>query len=231
MSLTSQQRTELEHDGLTIAQDVLSPGEVRALDEHITKRIAALAPGQRSEHLDLAHHGDDVLLQACRHPKIVELVSSVLGPELKLFSSHVISKPAGYGLGVPWHQDARYWPLEPMKVLTVWLAVDDSDTENGCMRYLPGSHRRPLERHEPMSSSTVLDREIPSDRVALDEARDVCLRAGSVSLHHPHLVHGSNENRSHRRRCGYTMRFIPADVRLVAERVEGFPADWPIYTI
>ena len=69
-----------------------------------------------------------------------------VGPNIALFASHYLCKPAVRGPPVLWHQDGSYWPLEPMEVVTLWLAVDDSLPENGCMRVIPGTHSSGLQQ-------------------------------------------------------------------------------------
>lgn len=150
-------------------------------------------------------------LDLCLDPEILDLVESAIGPDLILWSSGVFCKPPEVGREVPWHQDGRYWPLRPLATCSVWVAVDDSRPENGCLRYLPGSHAaRRLYRHERAEGGDlVLNRRVPPSELDPASARDAVLRAGEVSLHDVYLVHGSNPNRSGRRRAGYVMRYLP----------------------
>ena len=74
--------------------------------------------------------------------RILDYVEDLLGPDLVNVMTHYFSKEPGDGKQVSWHQDASYWPLSPSKTITVWLAVDDADAANGCMRFVAGSHRR-----------------------------------------------------------------------------------------
>lgn len=118
-----------------------------------------------------------------------------------------------------WHQDGGYWPLEPMEVITVWLAGDDSTPENGCMRVIPGSHRRKrLHRHRrsEREQGTVLRSRIDRE-VDESAAVDVIVPAGGVSLHDPYLIHGSKANRSDRRRIGLTLRYVPTTTRILRD--------------
>ena len=112
---------------------------------------------------------------------------------------------------MPWHQDGQYWPLRPLATCSVWIAIDDSLPENGCMRYIPGSHSaRRLYRHEHAAEGDlVLNRRVAPSEFDPAAARDDALRAGELSMHDVYLVHGSNPNRSGRRRAGYAMRYFP----------------------
>ena len=71
--------------------------------------------------------------------RLLDIAQEYVGPNIALFASHYISKPPADGHPVLWHQDGSYWPLEPMEVVTLWLAVDDSLPENGCMQAIPTS--------------------------------------------------------------------------------------------
>ena len=121
-------------------------------------------------------------------------------------------KPAGTGLAVPWHQDGHFWPIRPLATCTVWIAIDDVTLENGAMRFVPGSHReRLLFEHEPSTSeemalnASLAPRYLDLSKAAADE-----LPAGALSLHDVYLIHGSEPNRSNKRRAGFTIRYMPA---------------------
>jgi len=159
------------------------------------------------------------------HPAILGAIEGVIGPDILLLATHFFCKyPDAAGTGpagrfVAWHQDVTYWGLEPPFAVTAWYAVDDADVENGCMRVIPGTHRalRPHGKAERPGNLLSINQEVPV--LPEEEARavDVCLRAGEISLHHGMLIHGSNPNRSGRRRCGMTIRYIPPHVRVIAE--------------
>jgi Phytanoyl-CoA dioxygenase (PhyH) len=118
-------------------------------------RLIAENPGTRPEHLVLRWGGGPralpthaEFLDFARTPALLDLVAGVLGSDIILWGAHVFCKPAGDGLEIPWHQDGQYWPIRPLATCTVWVALDDSTPENGCMRFIPGSHRtRTLYHH------------------------------------------------------------------------------------
>ncbi len=150
-------------------------------------------------------------LEYARTPEIVEMVAQVLGPDVALWNMSFFAKPARDGRKVPWHQDGEYWPVRPLATCTVWLAVDDARVDNGCLRFIRGSHRdRSLKPHATNPSPDLaLNQEL--DPAAYDErqAVDLVLEAGQMSLHDVYLVHGSQANLSPRPRRGMTMRFMP----------------------
>lgn len=148
-------------------------------------------------------------------PAILDYVQDILGENLICWATHYFAKMPGDGKQVSWHQDASYWPLTPSKTVTVWLAVDDVDVENGAMQVIPGSHRHgqiDFERSAPeeqnVLSQAVRDAEEYGDAPVAFE-----MKAGQMSLHSDLLLHGSEPNFSKRRRCGLTMRFVSPDVR------------------
>ena len=144
-------------------------------------------------------------------PDLLDLVSTVAGPDLVLWASSVFCKPPAVGLEVPWHQDGQYWPISPRATVTVWIALDDVDHENGCMRVIPGSHRMGEFSHAVSDrDDLVLNNVLDDPRLDLSTACDVALEAGQLSLHDANLVHGSQPNRSARRRAGFAIRYMPS---------------------
>jgi ectoine hydroxylase-related dioxygenase (phytanoyl-CoA dioxygenase family) len=126
-----------------------------------------------------------------------------------------MSKLPGDGKRVSWHQDASYWPLTPSKTVTVWLAIDDVDQENGPMTVIPGSHTHGQLDFEESSSeeNNVLNQSVRSPESYGDTPVPFTMQAGQMSLHSDLLLHGSEPNLSNRRRCGLTMRFVSPAVR------------------
>jgi ectoine hydroxylase-related dioxygenase (phytanoyl-CoA dioxygenase family) len=117
-----------------------------------------------------------------------------------------------------------YWGLEPPFAITAWYAVDDSDVENGCMRVIPGTHRAGIREHgkaERPGNLLSINQEVSVTVEEEARAVDLVLRAGEISLHHGMAIHGSNPNRSTRRRCGLTLRYVPPSVKQVALNSQG----------
>ena len=152
---------------------------------------------------------------------IVDVLEPFLGPNIALYAPHYIAKPPGDGKPVLWHQDGYYWPLEPMEVMTVWLAGTASTRENGCMRVLPGTQNmRLLSRREMVDvdeEQYVLNSQIHPSLIDDSDVVDLELEAGDISLHNPRIIHGSEANRSATWRIGLTLRYIPTTTRVVAD--------------
>jgi hypothetical protein len=96
----------------------------------------------RPESMDVPHFQYPQLFEWLFADEVLDLVEPILGPDIALFASHFICKPKGNGKRVPWHEDSHYWQtmITPMEVVTVWLAIDPSTKENGCMYVIPRTH-------------------------------------------------------------------------------------------
>ena len=112
---------------------------------------------------------------------------------------------------VPWHQDGHYWPIRPLPTCTVWIAIDDSMADNGCLRVIPASHcQEKLHAHlKEDRDDVVLNQRVDAAAFNATHAIDIELEAGQMSLHDVYLVHGSNPNLSIRRRAGIAIRYMP----------------------
>lgn len=147
-------------------------------------------------------------------PRILDLVTDILGPDLVCWGNHLFAKLPQDPMEVPLHQDAVYWPFTSTRSVTVWLAIDDADDANAAMHFVPGSHRHgPLVHDElELDGTRVLGRRV-RDAAAYHDRRVVNeLRAGQVSLHSDLLLHGSRANVSDRRRAGLTLRYGAGDL-------------------
>lgn len=221
MALGTQQKRdvldEYERDGYVIFRDVIDPDLLQEVNAHVDW-LQARHPDVRPEQLGHVYMRDDPFwVRLVGDDRLVDIAELFVGPDIALFASHYISKPPFSGQPVLWHQDGAFWPLEPMRVVTLWLAVDHSTPENGCVRVVPGSHRTDyLEMRDNDDVASVLGQEIAVD-VDENEAVDMVLTPGDVEVHHPAIVHGSNANTSPKRRCGLTIRYIPTSTRIVAE--------------
>lgn len=194
---------------------IFSPEEIGAVRSRFDALLeTVLAEGGDSYSISSAHlrYGDAYDLLTDR--RIVGYVRDLLGEDVVGWGCHYFCKMPRDGKRVAWHQDASYWPLTPSKTVTVWLAIDDADAGNACMRFLPGSHLRgPLAfKVDDDDSSTVLNQTVDSIE-SFGEPVDNALKAGEISLHADLLLHGSEANDSDRRRCGLTLRYCAADVR------------------
>ncbi|TWD83939.1 ectoine hydroxylase-related dioxygenase (phytanoyl-CoA dioxygenase family) [Kribbella amoyensis] len=205
---------QFERDGYVIFRDVLDQDLINEVNGHV-EWLQERHPDVRPEQLGHVFLRDDPFwVRLISDPRLLRIAELFVGPDLALFASHYISKPPYSGQPVLWHQDAAFWPLDPMQVVTLWLAVDRSTPENGCVRVIPGSHRNQvLQMRDNTAVESVLGKEIAVE-VDEDRAVDMVLAPGDVEVHHPNIVHGSNANTSPHRRCGLTIRYIPTSTRI-----------------
>jgi hypothetical protein len=206
-------------DGLVIPSYRLPAGQLTSLQTALDELIAA-NPGVRPEQLISAHvakgggervKGHHAFLDFAHDAAILDMVEQLIGRDLVLWGCQVFCKRAGDGMEIPWHQDGRYWPIRPLATCTVWVALDWSVPENGCMRFIPGSHTGQVYRHrQDKRPDLALDLVLEDEEVDRGTARDVVLEPGQMSLHDVYLVHGSAPNRSPRRRAGLAIRYMPA---------------------
>jgi ectoine hydroxylase-related dioxygenase (phytanoyl-CoA dioxygenase family) len=219
VKLSAAEIAKYREDGYVVPSLRLSPARVSALRATLD-RIIADNPTIRPERLVSAHlegknaegvRGSVDFLDLARDPEIVAAAAQLIGPDVILWGCQIFCKPGGDGMEVPWHQDGHYWPIRPLATCTVWIALDESKIENGCLRVIPGSHRpRELLDHmrEDRTDLVLNQRAIPG---SFDEgkAADIELEPGQMSMHDVYLIHGSNANRSPKRRAGVAIRYMP----------------------
>jgi hypothetical protein len=213
--LTPEQVAHFNNKGYVLPLPIFDAAEVRALRSYFDGLLAKYtAEGKDSYSISSAHLRHGRVWDVLTNPRIVAIVSDLLGPGVVAWGSHFFCKMPRDGKTVSWHQDASYWPLTPSKAVTVWLAIDDADRGNACMKYIPGTHvlghlTYQLSENDP---TNVLNQAVP-DVEKYGSPVYVELKAGEASLHSDLLLHGSEANTSDRRRCGLTLRYTPGDVR------------------
>jgi len=233
--LTTEQADFFRKQGyLSIDEPVLSEDSFAALRVHFEELLDRwTGAGGSPEHMDVPHFEHPSLFRWLFDDGVLDIVESVIGPDIALWSSHFISKPAREGKRVPWHEDSAYWGavLDPMEVVTVWLAIDPSTAANGCMRVIPGSHVNGYSNYEAVAdpSKEVFSREIVASDFDESQAVDLVLRPNTCSLHDAKLIHGSHANQGVDRRCGYTMRYMPTHVKFQPQVREGRQAAHQVY--
>lgn len=213
--LTPAQVETFNRDGYIRPLRLFSREEIADIREYFDELLAqVMAAGGDSYSISSAHLKYGRVYDLLTHPRIVAIVRDILGDNVVGWGSHFFCKMPHDGKAVAWHQDASYWPLTPTRAVTVWLAIDDADQENACMRFISGSHHF---GHLTFRPSTSADHNVLNQTVdnaeQYGEPVDDCLQAGEASLHSDLLLHGSDANASDRRRCGLTLRYASVDVR------------------
>ena len=221
--------TELEtyHQDGYITSPFRMPADVLEDIKARHARLVAAKP-QYADYCPALLEHDLGFADYCRQPEILDKVEQILGPDFALWNCSFFAKPALTGSTTPWHQDGEYWPIRPLATCTVWLALDDSTMENGCLRVVKGSHKdTEIKQHQTNNGpGLALNRELMASEYDESLADDLVLQAGQMSLHDIFLLHGSEPNRSAQSRRGMTMRFMPTtslfDRAIAAEQAEKF---------
>jgi hypothetical protein len=210
---------KFRRDGYYFPVPVLSPSEVAhfrdALEVHEAK-IGEPLQGNFRHKSHLLFTWVDALVH---HPKILDAVESILGPNLLCWTTNFFIKERKSPGFVSWHQDAFYWGLSKDDVVTAWVALSPANLESGCMKFVPGSQTQDHLQHvDTFHKDNLLSRgqEI-AVKVDSEKTVDCILNPGEMSLHHVKVVHGSEPNRSDDRRIGLAIRYIPTDGREAAQ--------------
>jgi len=211
---------KFQRDGYYFPVPVLSADEVAyfrgCLEKHEAKTGEPLQGNLRHKSHLLFTWVDELV----HHPKIVDAVEDIFGPDLLCWTTNFFIKEAKSPGFVSWHQDAFYWGLDRDDVVTAWVALSPANLESGCMKFLPGSQTQDhLQHTDTFHKDNLLSR---GQEIAVEvdaaKAVDCILKPGEMSLHHVKLVHGSEPNRSNDRRIGLAIRYIPTYVRQVKVR-------------
>ena len=222
--LTGHQVERFERDGFLFPIDAMAASEAITFRDRFEQTEKDYAAGNHDRPLSHylmgggSHAVCPLASDLCRHPGIVDAVESLLGSDLMAWNVSFFIKDAKDGKVVTWHQDLTYWGFgDTSDQVTAWIALTPSTVENGCMRFVAGSHRRHLVLHrESPSEENLLSR---GQEIAIEvdenEATDILLEPGQFSLHHGLLFHASGPNMSDDRRIGVAIRYVNPNARQV----------------
>ncbi|WP_405163069.1 phytanoyl-CoA dioxygenase family protein [Nocardia sp. NBC_01499] len=213
---------EYETNGFAIIRDVLDTElieEGRSHVEWLGRRYPHLRPEEYHHPL---MRNDAFWVRMVTDDRLVDIAELFLGPDLACFTAHYVCKPPKDGRPVLWHQDGAYWKLQPMSALTVWVAIDPSTRENGCLRIVPGSHRVPIipprtRTDTPNMLYSQTNQDLVDEWVTKAGVVDIELAPGDVSIHHPNILHCSEPNTSNTRRCGLDVGYIATSTAVANE--------------
>lgn len=159
---------------------------------------------------DLAEH-EAIFRQHALHPNLLDIVADLIGTPFSLYETQALLKPPSIGSPKPPHQDNAYFCVDPADaVITCWCALDDATIENGCMRYVPGSHLHGLIEHEWIKDTP---HQVPAG-IDPNQAVPVPLRAGGVAIHHSLTLHCSGPNHSKHWRRPLICHYVRDDADL-----------------
>jgi non-heme Fe2+,alpha-ketoglutarate-dependent halogenase len=213
--LNNAQIAQYREDGFLSPVRVMGEDEALALRARLEAIEAGMGGPLRGDLRHKTHLLFPFLAELVRHPRILDAVEDLLGPDILCWSSNFFIKEAADAAFVSWHQDSTYWGLSAPDVATAWVALTPSTTENGAMAMVPGSHRFDQMPHRDTFHRHNLLTRGQEIAVEVDEAKAIVLelRPGEMSLHHVRVVHGSAPNPSFDRRIGFAIRYIPTRLR------------------
>jgi non-heme Fe2+,alpha-ketoglutarate-dependent halogenase len=218
-TLSADDLRRFNRDGFISPLRAFDTAESVSIRNYIDGLVAAVvsAPDRRNSYsINSYHIVCRGLYDLIKSPVLLDYVEDFLGPDFVCWGLHLFSKDPSDPMEVPLHQDAAYWPLTPANSVSVWIAVDDADEANSAMQFVPGSHLFGPLPHETkeLDGTRVLKRQV-LNADSFGERFTNTLRAGEISIHSDLLLHGSQANRSNRRRAGLTIRYTAASVRAV----------------
>src|SRR5215468_4242679 len=195
MALSAEAIRQYARDGYVAPIRVLSPAQARSYRQRLEVIEASArlpAGGLPSKSNFLLTWVDEIV----RHPEVLDAVECLIGPDILVWGTSFFIKEARNKSFVSWHQDLTYWGLEPDTIVTAWIALSESRSENGAMRVIPGTHTSTIIPHRDTFSSDSLLSRGQEISVEVDEGKAVTLELdqGEMSLHHVKLIHGSEPN-------------------------------------
>jgi ectoine hydroxylase-related dioxygenase (phytanoyl-CoA dioxygenase family) len=231
--LTEAQRQQFDADGFLPSRPILTRDEVldiRDRVDHISQNLSKYesqlyeveaAHSDKPEEVVCHYLGawlvDSKLRELVYDPRLTEPAAQLLGVErLRFWHDQVFYKPAMHPGVVPWHQDYSYWTrVAPAKHITINLMLDDADEKNGCLQFIPGSHRWGLLPSLPFDSPLEKIRELLTpEQAAKFQPQFAPVPAGSATFHHSHTLHGSAGNQSNRPRRALVINYMCAQTRV-----------------
>ncbi len=220
-----------EREGYVVVENMFTREELAELSDRITAvaegRVVGFPdkdiefePGSTGTRGILAirkinrcAENDSVFMKHAGNHRVLDTVEKFIGPDIKLFASQCFMKPPG-GVEKPYHQDSAYFTIEPLSLVTCWIALDDVTIENGCMWVIPGSHRGELFDHsQEWDVGGRKDMQVPDEHLDLSRELAIKLRAGSCSFHHSVLLHRSGRNQTNASRRGLAIHYMSSRSR------------------
>ena len=211
-NLSEQQINSYRKNGYVSPIDILSTQEAKEVREEIEiieNKCPDILEGIGRNYV---HIISPIFNKICLNNRLLDAVESIIGKNILICGTTLFIKNANEKEFVSFHQDAKYIGLEPHNWVTAWIAITDSNENNGCMRMWPGSHKSNLRYHnQKFDQNNLLTRGQTVEDVPIEDTVPIILNAGQMSLHHPTIVHGSGINKSKDRRIGFVIQSYIGD--------------------
>ena len=210
--------SQYKKEGYCVFENIFSSSEMKKNQNVLNQMVNRIQPSEKPQFMFEPHVGSrhwKFWLELARHPKILDSVESVLGPNLILILSHFIIKGTEDNMKVGWHQDQRYWTKGVVgdDLCTVWMPFVKVNKKNGCMKIIPQSNQSYIRKDSKIledDETTITQFEVAVSREMENSAVDIAINPGDFSIHNGFVIHGSEPNLSNRMRKIYTMRYADA---------------------
>ena len=215
--LNSNQLKQYRDEGFVSPVNIFSKEKAKEIRDEIELIEKKLPNELEKSGRYNAHLISTMLDEVTHNENILNAVESLIGGNILVCGTTLFIKNPGEGGFVSYHQDAKYIGLEPHNWVTAWVAITDSNENNGCMRMWGGSHKDQLKDHDQkFNEGNLLTRGQTIMNVPIDKTTPLVLKAGQMSLHHPTVVHGSDLNKSNDRRIGFVIQsYIGTNVKQI----------------
>ena len=214
--LSQKQIKDYQEEGFVAPINVMSEDEALSYAQRLQIAEAQYPEDLSGVNRNNPHLCFKFLDELAYHPRVLDAVEDLLGPNFSLWGSVLFIKEPNSSHFVSWHQDATYMCIAPRNFVTPWIALTHSDKHTGCMSMIPGSHLNDIQPHkDTYGQDNILTRGQEVSNVDPSQAVDLILKPGQMSLHHAMTIHGSQPNQSHdKRRIGFALQsFMPAGAR------------------
>lgn len=224
-ALTPEELKRYRDDGIIIPRVGLGIDAVAALRHKLDSFLSEQGITDADYVPDIIER-DPSWLKIGSMPEILDAVEKIIGEDIIIWGSALFCKAGKGGRATPWHQDGHYWPIRPLETVTAWIAIDDVNSKNSCLRVIPGSHRDRVSYSHDVDNSDqiILNQVLKSEHLQSAPPRDIELAPGKFSIHDVYLIHGANPNNSGKRRAGLVFRYMPAssyfDRQLATQQVK-----------
>ena len=229
LTINEQEIKHYKNEGYVVSKEYLSENFITSItssyDEFIKNNSNLTLEEMASPHIiggvRMTHKTNPELsnsfLEIGKNNEIVSQVKKILGPDVILWGMHIMHKPAKTGKKIPWHQDGVYWPINPKATCSVWIAITDVDTNNGCMQFIPKSHKigvvPHLQENKVKNDGELkgsLDLKVDEKSFNQEDAVNCIINRGQVSFHDTYMLHSSDANFSNNSRKAMVLRYMPS---------------------
>jgi hypothetical protein len=230
---TDADHAHYQQEGYHVFDRFLSPEGLAFCRRHVDRMMDNLQPGRDPADILSAHQQEPWMFDLAREPKALDVIEKQIGPNIMLWSSHMICKAPGTGTTVPWHQDAPYWNVKGTLPAGLWIAFDDMGADNGAMAVLPGWHRKGTlprcdsgqDRFDEMVDPAALPANVE------DLAAQYSMPASGMAIHDTMIPHRSQANTSDRWRRVLVLRYLDAEAQMGDKMYEDYRTGEPFARI